>query len=481
MAACLAAGLAGGLAGASAPASAQEWWENFPGFKSQESPRPAVNDERRRQDQLNDLRTDRLPMRSQEMIEALDAAVQRYQAIVSNGGWPVIPGTRTIGPRTTTSAWRILLPPSVPMSGELKRRPTKTLFGTDYSEDLEGAMRRFQEDNGLRVTGRADRPTLQALNIPAHARLAQLRTNQQRLRDLLSVHRGDDRYVLVNAAAFQLEAVEQARGRAAPPRHRRQARAADADRARHHPRAQLLPVLAGAGERGDAGPHSAPDQGARVPAAGAHSRADGVLQRHRDRRLLRSTGARQDARELRFRQDPGPQNALGLVRIDMPNAEGVYMHDTPLKQLFNQRGRAFSAGCVRVQDVFTLVEWIAKYENGWDEPGRTQDVIATGQALDMNLTRPLPVYFTYITAWAELDGRILFRPDIYNRDGVRDLVASDRARSGGWSGAALDAGALIAGCGRSGSESVPRRSRATASGRRGSDSGRAISGGTSRW
>ncbi len=131
-----------------------------------------------------------------------------------------------------------------------------------------------------------------------------------------------------------------------------------------------------------------------------------------------------DAKQLRFRQDPGPQNALGLVRIDMPNEHGVYMHDTPMKPLFNQRSRAFSAGCVRVQDVFTLVEWIAKHETGWDQPGRAQDVIATGQALDLTLTRPLPVHFTYITAWAELDGRIIFRPDIYGRDGVRDLVAS---------------------------------------------------------
>ena len=100
------------------------------------------------------------------------------------------------------------------------------------------------------------------------------------------------------------------------------------------------------------------------------------------------------------------------------------MHDTPLKQLFNQRGRAFSAGCVRVQDVFTLVEWIAKYENGWGQPGRAQDVVADGQPLDLTLTRPLPVYFTYITAWAEPNGRIVFRPDIYSRDGVRDTVAS---------------------------------------------------------
>ena len=53
----------------------------------------------------------------------------------------------------------------------------------------------------------------------------------------------------------------------------------------------------------------------------------------------------------------------------MPNSEGVYMHDTPMKPLFNQRGRAFSAGCVRVQDVFALAEWVARYEPGWSIPG----------------------------------------------------------------------------------------------------------------
>jgi murein L,D-transpeptidase YcbB/YkuD len=131
-----------------------------------------------------------------------------------------------------------------------------------------------------------------------------------------------------------------------------------------------------------------------------------------------------DPKQIRFRQDPGPWNALGLVRIDMPNSEGVYMHDTPMKRLFSQRWRAFSAGCVRVEDVFTLAEWLAKYETGWGHPGRARDMIATGQAVDINLTRPVPVYFTYITAWAELDGRIMFRPDIYGRDGVQDLLAS---------------------------------------------------------
>jgi len=128
-----------------------------------------------------------------------------------------------------------------------------------------------------------------------------------------------------------------------------------------------------------------------------------------------------DAAKIKFRQDPGPQNALGLVRIDMPNEHNVYMHDTPMKMLFNQRDRAFSAGCVRVQDVFKLVAWIARYEPGWQEQDRVHELIEGGQASDVTLARQVPVYFTYITAWAEQSGRVEFRPDIYGRDGSREF------------------------------------------------------------
>ena len=107
----------------------------------------------------------------------------------------------------------------------------------------------------------------------------------------------------------------------------------------------------------------------------------------------------------------------------MPNEHTVYMHDTPMKQLFSQRSRAFSAGCVRVEGVFNLVDWIARYEPGWGEPGQAQRIVQGGQAVDVTLTRPIPVYFSYITAWAERDGEVEFRPDIYGRDGAVDQVA----------------------------------------------------------
>jgi murein L,D-transpeptidase YcbB/YkuD len=79
---------------------------------------------------------------------------------------------------------------------------------------------------------------------------------------------------------------------------------------------------------------------------------------------------------------------------------------------------------VRVQDVFQLVDWVLKYEPGWEQQGRVRDVLEAGQPLDVTLKQPVPVYFAYITAWAEPDGRVVFRPDIYGRDGVRDLLAS---------------------------------------------------------
>ena len=99
------------------------------------------------------------------------------------------------------------------------------------------------------------------------------------------------------------------------------------------------------------------------------------LQRPRARSQHHRLALAGQVANYKFKQDPGDKNALGLVRIDMQNEHGVYMHDTPMKKLFEQRSRAFSAGCVRVQEVFQLAEWIAKYEPGWEQPGRVQQVL----------------------------------------------------------------------------------------------------------
>jgi murein L,D-transpeptidase YcbB/YkuD len=116
----------------------------------------------------------------------------------------------------------------------------------------------------------------------------------------------------------------------------------------------------------------------------------------------------------KFRQDAGPQNALGLVRINMPNAHAVYMHDTPLKRLFGQSSRAFSSGCVRVEGVFELAAWLLS-DQGWSL-SEVEAQAASGEKKDVKLKRAVPVHFVYLTAFANSRGIAQFRPDIYGRD-----------------------------------------------------------------
>ncbi|MET0193095.1 MAG: L,D-transpeptidase family protein [Hyphomicrobiaceae bacterium] len=412
---------------AGAGAQEAQWWESIPGFGKQGSSYRTASEERRKPEVMNDLRADSTPFRSEAMIGALEGAIARYQDIIANGGWPAIPGNRMMRPEDDDE--RVpLLRKRLAMSGELARAKGNSF---SFNDDLEEAVRRYQENNGLRVTGRVDKPTLAALNVPAQARLQQLRANLQRLRDLMA-QKIEDRYVLVNVPAFQLEAVE---------RHQVELRhrviAGKPERETPSVRAQIRAL--------NFFPYwRVPDSVAKLDLIPRLQKEPDYLQKEQIRVMTGSFNGplidsasvdwrQADVAKIKFRQDPGPQNALGLVRLDMPNEHGVYMHDTPMKPLFGQRGRAFSAGCVRVQDVFTLAEWVARYEPGWNEPGRAQQIVDAGQPVDVVLSRPVPVYFAYITAWAEpADGRVVFRPDVYSRDGLRDLIAGhDRDPSEG--------------------------------------------------
>lgn len=411
----LRAAVAGASSAAAGQAMAQSSWLESLGFGGN-TPSRAASRDTRQAEQLNDLRPGRIPWRSDEMLQNVDQAIDRYERIVANGGWPTIPQGRLL--RLDDDDERIVpIKRRLGMSGDL-RAPQGYFSSTRFDERLEEAVRSFQEQFGLRVTGRIDRPTAAQLAAPARARLEQLRLNHRRIRDL-TMGRIEDRYVLVNSPAFQLEAVE---NHQVQLRHR--VIAGKPDRQTPNVRANIralnfFPFW------------NVPDSIAHLDLVPRVRKEPDYLEKehiraytHRgdmiDMRSINWDNV--DLKHIRFKQDPGPHNALGLVRIDMPNSEIVYMHDTPMKNLFSQRVRPFSAGCVRVQDVFTLVEWLARFEMGWDQPGRAQQVIDAGQALDVTLTRQVPVIFTYITAWAEGDGRAVFRPDVYGRDGLKELI-----------------------------------------------------------
>ena len=124
-----------------------------------------------------------------------------------------------------------------------------------------------------------------------------------------------------------------------------------------------------------------------------------------------------DAVNYMFKQDPGSFNSLGTLRIQFPSPDGVYMHDTPEKNLFGDDMRFDSSGCVRVQNVRQLVVWLLKDTPNWSAQ-QINAAIKSGDRIDAKLKKPVPVYWVYITAWATPDGVVQFRDDIYNRDGL---------------------------------------------------------------
>ncbi len=407
-----------------AQASQARWWESLPGFGSGGSEgnyggsRSSSEPREKKVEPLNDLRPDSTPYRSDAMLEALDAAIGKYQKIIAAGGWQQIPGPRMIRPGDDDE--RVpLVRRRLRATGDLGG-VTSGFQSNSFDAELEAGVRRFQERHGLRVSGRVDQPTLAAMNVSAQSRLNQLRLNHGRIRELLQ-GRIEDRYVLVNVPSYQLEAVERFE---VAQRHRvivgREGRQTPGLRANIRA-LNFFPYW------------RVPDSVATLDLIPRLRKEPEYLEKEKIRVLTGNFNGpiidhsvidwnTASAQTIKFRQDPGPQNALGLVRIDMPNSEGVYMHDTPMKQLFQQRQRPFSAGCVRVQDVFKLVSWIARGE-GWDDQ-RVEDTLAGNQAVDVNLRAPVPVYFTYITAWAEpASGRVEFRPDVYGRDGSKDLGA----------------------------------------------------------
>jgi murein L,D-transpeptidase YcbB/YkuD len=368
-----------------------------------------------------------VPFVSEAAVAGLEQAIARYQQIVASGGWRPIPGKVTLrkgdsGVEIKTIREHLVIEGDLPPGAEQSAR---------FDDEFLIGLSRFQLRNGLPITGFVDRRTLSALNVPAAERLQQLQTNLPRLQRLLPINKAP-RYVLVNVPAYIAQAVE---------------------------RGQLAlesPVVVGKPQR--ATPKvdakivevnfyptwTVPDIVARndlIPAI--RKNPNYIYEQHftvmKDWRGAPVDPATIDwsapeAASYRFRQDPGPFNALGLVRINMPNKHSVYMHDTPLKRLFGQSARAFSSGCVRVERVFELVAWLLSEQKGWDL-ARVQAEIDSGKKLDVKLKRPVPVHFVYLTAFAGQNGIAQFRPDIYGRDAVYaeseelDAVAASQSRA----------------------------------------------------
>ena len=352
-----------------------------------------------------------LPIFSPQTISYTEQAIGQYQGIVAQGGWPQVPATKklllgVVDPDVVALRKRLMV------SGDLSQSAG---ISESFDSYVDAALKRFQLRHGLPADGVTGKYTFSAMNVSAQVRLGQLETNLVRLRSMGGFL--GERYVMVNIPAQQVEAVENGR---VVLRHA--AIVGKIDRQTPIVNSKINEIIVN--------PYwNAPVSIVRkdiIPLM--RKNPDYLKDSHI--RLLAPDGSEvdpmtvdwstEDAVKYRFRQDPGAMNAMASVKINFPSPDGVYMHDTPQQSLFGKLMRFDSSGCVRVQNVRDLVTWILRDTPGWDRK-RFEDAIKSGENTPVAVTNPVPVYFTYISAWSTGPDVVQFRDDIYGRDGVDKL------------------------------------------------------------
>jgi len=353
---------------------------------------------------------DELAMLTGGSEQALADAIIMYRQIVKNGGWPQITSKKLAkgarGEQALLLRQRLIFENYLPF--DTLGAPDASLFDAQMVE----AVKAFQINHGVVPTGTVGDRTLSELNIPAEVRLATLLENEPRVsayaQDLAS------RAILVNIPSLQLETVEDGR---VFSRHNIVAGKLD------RPSPTLVSTVsdvtfnpywkipASIVER-DIVPHYLKD-GSYL--AQMQIRVfDGVDGPEIDPATI--DWANTPPERYFFRQDPGENNALATVKINFPNDFMVYMHDTPHRELFGSNARFESSGCIRVDQVQTVIDWVLRNQADYS-PDQYGQIIASRQPFELKVEDPPSVRFMYLTAWATPEGAVNFRPDIYHLDG----------------------------------------------------------------
>lgn len=347
------------------------------------------------------------PILSYDTANNLQLAIAQYEPFVAAGGWEQVP-QETYGVSMGASRDGVI---------QLKRRLLSSadmdmVDNVDQAFDTatDAALRRFQARHGLGVSGQVDEATWYALNVPAETRLHQLRLNLLRVQNMVS--RLAERYVVVNIPAALIETVE---GGMVVRRHTAVVGRIDRQtpilKSRIHQinfnpfwnvpvsiiRKDLIGYM-------NENPNYLTEQGIRI--------YDGSGRELQPTDIDWQT---EQAVNYRFRQDPGPLNAMGNVKINFHNPHAVYLHDTPTKGLFGDNARFLSSGCVRVDQVQDFVAWILRDNSNWGA-GEISGVFADGARTDVDVRNPVEIHTTYISAWANRQGVVSFRDDVYEFD-----------------------------------------------------------------
>lgn len=347
------------------------------------------------------------PILSFDTSNNLQAAIAQYEPFVAAGGWEQVP--QDVYKLTLGNSKRsvVLLKRRLMSSGDMA--PAKTADEL-FNDELDKAVRNFQARHGLLVNGQIDQPTFYALNVPADTRLNQLKLNYQRVQNVAGAL--SDRYVVVNIPAASIEAIE---GGIVAQRHTAVVGRID----------RQTPILNAKIQAINFNPYWHVPKSIIQKDLITYMNNDPTYLEKFHIHIFDGKGrevqptdidwSTNEAVNYEFRQEPGGENSMGHVKINFPNPYDVYLHDTPDKGLFGENARFHSSGCVRVDGVNGLVSWLLTPNGGWDLPS-VDSAFQSNQRLDVPLAPATPIHTTYITAWANKQGTVSFRDDVYEFD-----------------------------------------------------------------
>lgn len=352
------------------------------------------------------------------MYQGMAKALADYRRIESAGGWPTIADGPTLR-RGVTDPRVALLRLRLSASRDDPRTPTG---GTVFDEDLEAALKRFQVRHLLSPDGAVGSGTRRELNVGVAQRIDQIRANLERARWVLH-QRADGEFVIVDVAGFEVRYVRdraviwRTRAQVGQPYRQTPIFRSTIDEVVFNPTWTVPPGILGKDI---------------LPAV----RRDPSYLEKRGLRVIDRNGRPVNQADIDFgrytaatfpfmlRQDPGPNNALGRVKIMFPNPYLVYLHDTPSQALFEREQRAFSSGCIRTERPLELAELLLASPDRWSRAA-IDAAVNSGSTRTVRLPKPVPVLILYWTVDLDDQGAMVFKPDPYGRD-PKLLRALDR-------------------------------------------------------
>ncbi|TYP87063.1 murein L,D-transpeptidase YcbB/YkuD [Nitrosomonas communis] len=357
-----------------------------------------------------------LPPKTQE-YQLMKQALAKLRKLVKRGvNWTMIPETPLIRPNMNHAIIPLLrsrIAQIFAMHGNSSYDIVSSENGSEkYDSELVNAIKIFQEQHGLNADGVIGPNTRAALNKTPEQKIRQLRINMERLRWM--PRELGDRYLLVNIAGFRLTAIEYGK------------------------HVLNMRIIVGRDYRSTPSFNSrishlilnpywnVPNSIAQQDLLPKQQNNSNFFTSQKIRVYVNNAGHYEEIDSdlinwhavgknfpYVLRQEPGEKNALGTIKFMFANRFSIYLHDTPSKQLFQKDIRMFSSGCIRLEKPLQLAGFILNEPNAATDIG---DKIESGKTITVNLSKHLPIYLIYLTAWVDETNNIYFASDIYGRD-----------------------------------------------------------------